>query len=93
MAVVKAEVFTETYLHRGQFYYSRKIQVERSKYKYDGNENNLLDNSKLLNTETITIEEQDIRSNYNLLYLWHQNRNLTRDEMKQMLDYYMRDKK
>lgn len=93
MATVRAEVFTETYLHRGQYYYSRKIQVERSRYKYDGNESNLLDADKLLNTEIITIEEKDICSNYNLLYLWKQNRNLTREEMKQMLDYYMRDKK
>lgn len=92
MATVKAEVFTETYLHRGQFYYSRKIQIERSRYSYDGNENNLLDADKLLDTETITIEEQDIRNNYHLLYLWKQNRHLTREEMKEMLDYTMRDR-
>lgn len=93
MATVKAEVFTETYLHRGQFYYSRKIQVERSRYRYTGDsDDNLLDADKLLKTEIITIEEQDIRSNYKLLYLWKQNRHLTRDEMKQMLDYAMRDK-
>ena len=93
MATVKAEVFTETYLHRGQYYYSRKIQVERSRYRFDGNENNLLNADKLLNTEIITIEEQDIKNDYHLLYLWQQNRNLTREEMKQMLDYYMRVKK
>lgn len=92
MATVKAEVFTETYLHRGKFYYSRKIQVERSRYRYTGETDNLLDADKLLNTEIITIEEQDISSNYKLLYLWKQNRNLTREEMKQMLDYAMRDK-
>ena len=93
MATVKAEVFTETYLHRGQFYYSRKIQVERSRYRYTGDsDDNLLDADKLLKTEIITIEEYDIRSNYKLLYLWKQNRHLTREEMKQMLDYAMRDK-
>lgn len=58
MATVKAEVFTETYLHRGQFYYSRKIQVERSRYRYTGDsDDNLLDADKLLKTEIITIEE------------------------------------
>ena len=93
MATVRAEVFTETYLHRGKFYYSRKIQVERSRYSYTGDESNLLDANRLLESEIITIEEKDIRSDYSLLYLWKQNRCLTRDEMKQMLDYTMRDKK